>query len=265
MGETLLDQVTDCIDAAFSRTTRRLPAHRSASRRRMPIAAIVQVMVYGNRSDECASGVPEPDIQTGEGPCVATYLVNAQGPQVVGSANVVQPRSLIDMKADWSDVHHELCRISDAFDAAFPQVQEVEFTVDDRRVWSLQARDASLSPLASLRYAAARSTQVIGRRPRPLCTRVQTSCRGWRGTSCRHRWIRRRPSLPGSPRPPASRRSSRRRTRRSGWLTLAGQRILIGSRLTPQDDFDLIKRLRRFRVDTWWSRYAYRLLLRQPG
>jgi pyruvate,orthophosphate dikinase len=160
VGETLLDQVTACIDAVFLSRMRKNVAEfvgQCLLDDQMPIAAIVQVMVYGNRSDESASGVLwSRDIQTGEGSCVGTYLVNAQGPQVVGSTNAREPRSLIEMKADWPEVYKELCRISDTLNSAFPHVQEVEFTVDDRHVWLLQTRNASLSPLASLRYACSK-------------------------------------------------------------------------------------------------------------
>ncbi|AVH59061.1 MULTISPECIES: PEP/pyruvate-binding domain-containing protein [Streptomyces] len=160
VGASLLDQVTACIDAVFLSNMHRKIAEFTAQRLlddQIPIACIVQVMVYGNRSEGSASGVLwSRNIQSGEGPCAGTYLVKAQGPEVVGSAHVREPRSLIRMKADWPDVYEDLCRISDTLEAEFPHVQEVEFTVDERRVWLLQARDVSLSPLASIRLACSK-------------------------------------------------------------------------------------------------------------
>ncbi|MER5400355.1 PEP/pyruvate-binding domain-containing protein [Streptomyces sp. NPDC002599] len=160
VGAPLLDQVTACIDAVFLSNMRRNVAEFTDRRLlggQVPIACIVQMMVYGNRPEGSASGVLwSRNIQSGEGPCEGTYLVNAQGPEVVGSASVREPRSLLEMRTDWPDVFEDLCRISNILEAEFPHVQEVEFTVDGRRVWLLQTRDVSLSPPASVRYACSK-------------------------------------------------------------------------------------------------------------
>ena len=247
VGETLLDQVTACIDAVFLSRMRKNVAEfvgQCLLDDQMPIAAIVQVMVYGNRSDESASGVLwSRDIQTGEGSCVGTYLVNAQGPQVVGSTNAREPRSLIEMKADWPEVYKELCRISDTLNSAFPHVQEVEFTVDDRHVWLLQTRNASLSPLASLRYA---------------CSKVDSGA--WTpAQAVLHTRADALPSLANrvvsAPLDPSTTLLARGvpasggvatgplviKPEEANGLPLPDNAILVAESLTPQDDFDLMK------------------------
>lgn len=247
VGETLLDQVTACIDAVFLSRMRKNVAEFAAQHLlddQMPIAAIVQVMVYGNRSDESASGVLwSRDIQTGDGPCAGTYLVNAQGPQVVGSTNTREPRSLIKMKADWPEVYEELCWISDTLDTAFLYAQEVEFTVDDRHLWLLQTRDVSLSPLASLRYA---------------CSKVDSGA--WTpAQAVLHTRADVLPSvanrLVSAPLDPSATLLARGVPASGGFATgplvikpeeansspVPDNAILVAESLTPQDDFDLMK------------------------
>jgi hypothetical protein len=246
VGEPLLDQVAACIDAVFLSQTRRNIAEFVGQRLidQMPIAAIVQVMVYGNRSDESGSGVLwSRDIQTGEGSCAGTYLVNAQGPQVVGSTNAREPRSLIEMKANWPEIYGELCRISGTLDTTFPHVQEVEFTVDDRYLWLLQTRDVSLSPLASLRYA---------------CSKVDSGA--W--TPAQAVLHTRADALPAlanrvvsAPLDPSTTLLARGVPASAGFATgpmvikpdeaddrpVPENAILVAESLTPQDDFDLMK------------------------
>jgi pyruvate,orthophosphate dikinase len=247
VAETLLDQVTDSLDAVFLSGMRKNVAEFTGQRLlddQMSIAAIVQVMVYGNRSNASASGVLwSRDIQTGGGSCAGTYLVNSQGPQVVGSTNARESRSLIEMKPDWPEVYEELCRISDTLDTAFPHVQEVEFTVDDRHVWLLQTRDASLSPLASLRRA---------------CSKVDSGA--WTpAQAVLHTRADALPSLVNrvvsAPLDPSTTLLARGIPASGGVATgplvikpeeadgspLPDNAILVAESLTPQDDFDLMK------------------------
>jgi len=247
VNETLLGQVTACVDAVFRSGMRQNVAEFAAQRllgEQMPIAAVVQVMVYGNRSDESASGVFwNRDIHTGDRPCTGTYLVKAQGPQVVGSTDAREARSLIEMKAEWPEVYEEICQISDTLDTAFLHAQEVEFTVDDRRLWLLQTRDVPLSPLASIRRACSKvdsgawtPTQAVLQTRAdalPSLNNRVASAPLYTSTTLLARGIPASGGVATGPlviKPEEADRSP-----------IPDNAILIAESLTPQDDFDLMK------------------------
>lgn len=125
-------------------------------------AVTVQAMVFGNLGPTSATGVAfTRHPTTGEPRISGDYLPDAQGEDVVGGAHEVWPLSEGDaldrpgrsLEALQPTVYAELCRIAGVLEARFRDVQDLEFTIEDGRVWMLQTRAASRSVRAAVRIA----------------------------------------------------------------------------------------------------------------
>lgn len=252
--EALLEQVLLCIESVFRSQFKERSASALAQRAlgaETPMAIIVQAMVFGNRSEKSASGVLwTRDMQTGTRPPAGTYLPMAQGPQVVGSLSPLAALSLVQMRADWPTVYEELRRISDIVDRTFAQVQELEFTVEDERVWLLQARDAALSPLASIRYAcdrvdsgewsAAEAVRTTRPDALPRLAETATSDRLLASTALVARGLSASAGVATGPLTPIPTLADGEL--RDALSSLPDGAIVIAESLTPYDDFGLMRR-----------------------
>ncbi|MFP5321822.1 MAG: PEP/pyruvate-binding domain-containing protein [Acidimicrobiia bacterium] len=115
-------------------------------------AATVQVMVFGNRSTGSGTGVAfSRDPSTGEPGPMGDFLVGAQGDDVVAGARITG--DLHRLRELWPDVWDELVDAIDRVEHHLGDAVDVELTVEDGRLWLLQARPARRSPRAALRVA----------------------------------------------------------------------------------------------------------------
>jgi pyruvate,orthophosphate dikinase len=99
---------------------------------------------------------------TGHSDPLGAYLINAQGEDVV--AGIRTPKNLIDMPAEggkvWPRSHKELHRIMDKLERHYKYPQDVEFTVENGKLWMLQTRNAKRTGLAGVRWATEMATGV---------------------------------------------------------------------------------------------------------
>lgn len=115
-------------------------------------AVTVQAMVFGNRGLTSGAGVAfSRDPSTGDAHPMIDVLFDAQGEEVVSGRRTPQTEAVIahalpDVLAELRDVLHRLER-------EFGDVQDVEFTIENGRLWILQTRSAKRTPLAALRIA----------------------------------------------------------------------------------------------------------------
>ena len=115
-------------------------------------AVTVQAMVFGNRGLSSGAGVAfSRDPSTGEANPMIDVLFGAQGEEVVSGRRTPETenaiaRALPDVAAELRDVLHRMER-------EFGDIQDVEFTIEDGRLWLLQTRSAKRTPLAALRIA----------------------------------------------------------------------------------------------------------------
>jgi len=148
-------QLLGCIEAVFkSWNNPRAKIYRKANG--IPdhwgTAVTVQAMVFGNMNDQSATGVlftRNPD--TGEDYITGEFLVNAQGEDVV--AGIRTPQPLTDM-AVWDE--KLLCELLDKVHDLEDQkkdAQDVEFTIQDGKLYFLQTRNAKRTPAAALKIA----------------------------------------------------------------------------------------------------------------
>lgn len=159
-------QVVGAIEGVFrSWNTRRAINHRRAAGipDDLGTAVTVQAMVFGNLGPTSATGVAfTRHPTTGERRLSGEYLPDAQGEDVVGGAHHVRPLARADAGGDDADgsleatapaVFAELERIAGLLEAHFRDVQDLEFTIEDGRVWMLQTRAANRSVRAAVRTA----------------------------------------------------------------------------------------------------------------
>ena len=115
-------------------------------------AVNVQQMVFGNRGETSGSGVAfSRDDRTGEPTPSGDFLVNAQGEDVV--AGIRNPEELTVLAERMPDVHAELIRDLTLLEAHYKDMQDVEFTVEEGRLFLLQTRSAKRPAQAAVRFA----------------------------------------------------------------------------------------------------------------
>jgi phosphohistidine swiveling domain-containing protein len=125
----------------------------------MGTAVNVQAMVFGNMGEDSGTGVLfSRDPATGANVILGEYLPNAQGEDVV--AGIRTPISLNGMlnvageHADlWCEAHSELMSIVDVLEEHYRDMMDIEFTVQQGKLWMLQCRVGKRSALAAFKIA----------------------------------------------------------------------------------------------------------------
>ncbi len=127
-------------------------------------AVNIQAMVFGNMGDDCATGVCfSRNPATGENHFYGEYLINAQGEDVVAGIRTPQPLTIAEkstqgaqmpaMEETMPAVFQELCDVRDRLEAHYKDMQDMEFTVQQDKLWMLQTRGGKRTAKASLRIA----------------------------------------------------------------------------------------------------------------
>jgi pyruvate,orthophosphate dikinase len=119
-------------------------------------AVNVQAMVFGNTGENSGTGVLfSRDPATGAKQAMGEFLQNAQGEDVV--AGIRTPRPLHEMGtmggAEWDAAYDQLMAITAKLEQHFRDMQDLEFTVQDGKLWILQCRTGKRSALAAFRIA----------------------------------------------------------------------------------------------------------------
>jgi len=117
-------------------------------------AVNIQSMVFGNMGEDCATGVAfTRDPANGENVFYGEYLVNAQGEDVV--AGVRTPLKISDMAKDkiLGPAYKELVEIRKTLERNFGDVQDFEFTIENKKLYMLQTRNGKRTALAYVKIA----------------------------------------------------------------------------------------------------------------
>lgn len=115
-------------------------------------AVNVQCMVFGNTSDESGSGVAfTRNPASGRNEFYGEFLMNAQGEDVV--AGVRTPSPVSELAEVMPEAYEELCGIRKKLENHFRDMQDFEFTIQDRKVYMLQTRNGKRTGLAAFRIA----------------------------------------------------------------------------------------------------------------
>ncbi len=124
-------------------------------------AVNVQAMVFGNMGDDCATGVCfTRDPSTGLNEFYGEYLVNAQGEDVVAGIRTPRPLSEayakpgeISMEEALPEAYKELHKVREILEKHYKDMQDIEFTVQQNKLYMLQTRSGKRSAAASLTIA----------------------------------------------------------------------------------------------------------------
>lgn len=115
-------------------------------------AVNVQRMVFGNMNDQSGTGVAfTRDPNTGENVLYGDFLVNAQGEDVVDGSHITQP--LASMGDVFPEQYKELTSYLDKLEETFKDMCDVEFTIEDGKLYILQTRVGKRNPTAAVQIA----------------------------------------------------------------------------------------------------------------
>nr|WP_307990116.1 pyruvate, phosphate dikinase [uncultured Niameybacter sp.] len=115
-------------------------------------AVNVQMMVFGNMGDTSGTGVAfTRNPSTGENAIYGEYLINAQGEDVV--AGIRTPNHISHLEEDMPEVYKEFMEISNKLENHFHDMQDMEFTVEDGKLYFLQTRNGKRTAAAALKIA----------------------------------------------------------------------------------------------------------------
>ncbi|MEE9569772.1 MAG: pyruvate, phosphate dikinase [Candidatus Binatia bacterium] len=115
-------------------------------------AVSVQSMVFGNMGENCATGVAfTRDPATGEKRLYGEFLVNAQGEDVV--AGIRTPRRITELRDVMPRQYRELERLYKNLEKRYQEMQDIEFTIEDGKLWMLQTRTGKRTGFAAIRIA----------------------------------------------------------------------------------------------------------------
>jgi pyruvate, orthophosphate dikinase len=115
-------------------------------------AVNVQQMVFGNKGDDCGTGVVfSRDERTGEPKLSGDFLINAQGEDVV--SGVRTPHDIEELEDLMPEAYAELKEILAKLETHYKDMQDTEFTVEQGRLYMLQTRNAKRPAQAAVRFA----------------------------------------------------------------------------------------------------------------
>ncbi len=115
-------------------------------------AVNVQTMVFGNRGETSGTGVGfTRDPALGDNRMTGEFLLNAQGEDVV--AGIRTPRPIAELEGVMPEAYRQLVDIQHRLEKHFRDMQDFEFTIEDKKLWMLQTRTGKRHPFAAARMA----------------------------------------------------------------------------------------------------------------
>ena len=115
-------------------------------------AVNVQTMVFGNSGDTSGTGVAfTRNPATGEKALFGEYLINAQGEDVV--AGVRTPSPISKLQEEMPHVYEQFVEIADKLERHYKDMQDMEFTIEDGKLYMLQTRNGKRTAAAALKIA----------------------------------------------------------------------------------------------------------------
>lgn len=127
-------------------------------------AVNVQSMVFGNMGDDCATGVCfTRDPSTGEKKFFGEYLINAQGEDVVAGIRTPQPindfsknesnKNFPTLHESMPEAFDELCEVYQKLESHYKDMQDIEFTIENKKLYILQTRNGKRTAAAGIKIA----------------------------------------------------------------------------------------------------------------
>ena len=115
-------------------------------------AVNVQAMAFGNMGETSGTGVAfTRDPATGEKKLMGEFLMNAQGEDVV--AGVRTPNPIAELEKVMPECYNEFVKICDILEGHYHDMQDMEFTIEDKKLYMLQTRNGKRTAAAALKIA----------------------------------------------------------------------------------------------------------------
>lgn len=115
-------------------------------------AVNVQAMVFGNSGDKSGTGVAfTRNPATGEKALFGEYLINAQGEDVV--AGIRTPSPISHLQQDMPEVYNQFAEIANNLEKHYTDMQDMEFTIENGKLYMLQTRNGKRTAAAALKVA----------------------------------------------------------------------------------------------------------------
>ncbi len=115
-------------------------------------AVNVQMMAFGNMGDNCGTGVAfTRDPGTGEKGLFGEFLVNAQGEDVV--AGIRTPMQISEMAGKFPEAYAQFKDVCNILESHYRDMQDMEFTIENGKLYMLQTRNGKRTPQADLKIA----------------------------------------------------------------------------------------------------------------
>lgn len=149
------EQLQQAIRAVFdSWNTKRAVVYRKINK--IPddlcTAVNIQAMVFGNMGQNSGTGVAfTRNPSTGEKKLFAEYLMNAQGEDVV--AGIRTPKQIDQMKDEDPEIYSELERVAELLEKHYKDIQDIEFTIENEKLYLLQTRTGKRTAQAAVKIA----------------------------------------------------------------------------------------------------------------
>ena len=115
-------------------------------------AVNVMPMIFGNLNNESGTGVAfTRDPATGENKLMGEFLINAQGEDVV--AGVRTPMPIAQMEQEFPEAYAEFLKVCETLENHYHDMQDMEFTVENKKLYMLQCRNGKRTAPAALKIA----------------------------------------------------------------------------------------------------------------
>jgi pyruvate,orthophosphate dikinase len=158
-GSDFPEEVKEQLLMSIKAVLRSWDNHRARAYRKMNniqglvgTAVNVQAMVFGNMGETSATGVAfSRDPSTGEKVVMGEYLINAQGEDVV--AGIRTPNKIIEMQKSLPECYAQFMVIVNKLENHFRDMQDVEFTIQEGKLFFLQCRNGKRSAKAGIKIA----------------------------------------------------------------------------------------------------------------
>ena len=157
------DQLYGAIEAVFtSWNGKRAKEYRAFEKisNKLGTAVNVQAMVFGNMGGDCGTGVAfTRNPSNGKNHFYGEWLPNAQGEDVVAGIRTPQPISVaggtkkLSLEATMPKTYKQLLGVRKALEAHFKDMQDVEFTIENNKLWMLQTRVGKRTGVAAIKIA----------------------------------------------------------------------------------------------------------------
>ena len=118
----------------------------------MGTAVVIQEMVFGNRNDKSGTGVAfSRNPSNGENELFGEYLLKAQGEDIV--AGIRTPEPIARLHEQLPEIYDEFARLAKVLENHNKDMQDIEFTIEDGKLYLLQTRNGKRSPYAAVKIA----------------------------------------------------------------------------------------------------------------